>query len=196
MLADWPPWLQVYRGLLRGVQVVAVKVFNDGPQYTSDSSHERLQTLQVLKQQRETLIRQEIAVLKSCRDHNIVQFVGACIQVGLLTYCVVGCQASYTRKTVLIFRVDCITYICFQKITGTLLLCYRNTHAASAQASHDLALTGATALLLLSCSPCRLTRQFSDFSNLLRFWRNQAFQYNGLAASGTNGIYYTDKFWL
>ena len=92
--------------------MVAVKVFNDGPQYTSDSSHERLQTLQVLKQQRETLIRQEIAVLKSCRDHNIVQFVGACIQVGLLTYCVVGCQASYTRKTVLIFRVDCITYIC------------------------------------------------------------------------------------
>ncbi|DBB18025.1 hypothetical protein WJX82_008169 [Trebouxia sp. C0006] len=71
---------RVYRGLLRGVQVVAVKVFNDGPQYTSDSSQERLQTLQVLKQQRETLIRQEIAVLKSCRDHNIVQFVGACIQ--------------------------------------------------------------------------------------------------------------------
>ncbi|KAL0034790.1 hypothetical protein WJX77_007383 [Trebouxia sp. C0004] len=71
---------RVYRGLLRGVQVVAVKVFNDGPQYTSDSSQERLQTLQVLKQQRETLVRQEIAVLKSCRDHNIVQFVGACIQ--------------------------------------------------------------------------------------------------------------------
>lgn len=71
---------RVYRGLLRGVQVVAIKVFNDGPQYTSDSSHERLETLQVLKQQRETLIRQEIAVLKSCRDHNIVQFVGACIQ--------------------------------------------------------------------------------------------------------------------
>lgn len=71
---------RVYRGLLRGVQVVAVKVFNDGPQYTTDSSQERLQTLHVLKQQRETLIRQEIALLKSCRDHNIVQFVGACIQ--------------------------------------------------------------------------------------------------------------------
>ncbi len=70
MLADCLPWLQVYRGLLRGVQVVAVKVFNDGPQYTSDSSQERLQTLQVLKQQRETLIRQEIAVLKSCRPQH------------------------------------------------------------------------------------------------------------------------------
>lgn len=65
--------------------MVAIKVFNDGPQYTSDSSHERLETLLVLKQQRETLIRQEIAVLKSCRDHNIVQFVGACIQVAICT---------------------------------------------------------------------------------------------------------------
>lgn len=99
MLADWSPGLQVYRGLLRGVQVVAVKVFNDGPQYTSDSSQERLQTLQVLKQQRETLIRQEIAVLKSCRDHNIVQFVGACIQVGVLTHCFVDCQASPSSCT-------------------------------------------------------------------------------------------------
>ncbi|KAL3148045.1 protein kinase activity protein [Trebouxia sp. C0009 RCD-2024] len=70
----------VYRGLLRGVQVVAVKVFNDGPQYTSDSSQERMQTLHALKLQRQTLIKQEIAVLKSCRDRNIVQFVGACIQ--------------------------------------------------------------------------------------------------------------------
>ncbi len=103
MLADCLPWLQVYRGLLRGVQVVAVKVFNDGPQYTSDSSQERLQTLQVLKQQRETLIRQEIAVLKSCRDHNIVQFVGACIQVGLLTNCFVGSQASHIRKSAMNF---------------------------------------------------------------------------------------------
>ena len=73
--------MQVYRGLLRGVQVVAVKVFNDGSQYTSDSSEERLQTLHALKSQRQTLIKQEIAVLKSCRDRNIVQFVGACIQV-------------------------------------------------------------------------------------------------------------------
>lgn len=73
--------MQVYRGLLRGVQVVAVKVFNDGPQYTSDSSEERLQTLHALKSQRQTLIKQEIAVLKSCRDRNIVQFVGACIHV-------------------------------------------------------------------------------------------------------------------
>lgn len=61
--------------------MVAVKVFNDGPQYTSDSSEERLQTLHTLKEQREVLIRQEIAVLKSCRDRNIVQFVGACIRV-------------------------------------------------------------------------------------------------------------------
>lgn len=74
--------MQVYRGLLRGVQAVAVKVFNDGPQYTSDSSEERLQTLHSIKTQRQTLIKQEIAVLKSCRDRNIVQFVGACIQVG------------------------------------------------------------------------------------------------------------------
>lgn len=76
--------MQVYRGLLRGVQVVAVKVFNDGPQYTRDSSQERMQTLHALKLQRQTLIKQEIAVLKSCRDRNIVQFVGACIQVSLV----------------------------------------------------------------------------------------------------------------
>eukprot|EP00891_Asterochloris_glomerata_P008483 jgi/Astpho2/8483/Aster-05527 len=31
-------------------------------------------------QKRELLIKQEIAVLKACRDRNIVQFVGACIQ--------------------------------------------------------------------------------------------------------------------
>ena len=76
--------------------MVAVKVFNDGPQYTSDSSEERLQTLTELKQQRETLIRQEIAVLKSCRDRNIVQFVGACIQVSFnaLQYIEKLCQAS------------------------------------------------------------------------------------------------------
>lgn len=73
--------MQVYRGLLRGVQVVAVKVFNDGPQYTRDCSEERMQTLHALKLQRQVLIKQEIAVLKSCRDRNIVQFVGACIQV-------------------------------------------------------------------------------------------------------------------
>ena len=77
--------MQVYRGLLRGVQVVAVKVFNDGPQYGSDSSEERLQTLYSLKTQRELLIKQEIAVLKHCRDRNIVQFVGACIRVSLIS---------------------------------------------------------------------------------------------------------------
>ena len=92
--------------------MVAVKVFNDGPQYTSDSSQERLQTLQVLKQQRETLIRQEIAVLKSCRDHNIVQFVGACIQVGLLTYCFVRCRALHMQKNSVNFCTERMRYIC------------------------------------------------------------------------------------
>ena len=87
--------------------MVAVKVFNDGPQYTSDSSQERLQTLQVLKQQRETLIRQEIAVLKSCRDHNIVQFVGACIQVGPLTMLRRMPSIAYQAK----YHVDCVIII-------------------------------------------------------------------------------------
>lgn len=74
---------QVYRGLLRSVQVVAIKVFSDAPQYSEDSDEERLQTLSRLEKQRKVLIRQEIAVLKHCRDRNIVQFVGACIRVCL-----------------------------------------------------------------------------------------------------------------
>ena len=81
------PALQVYRGLLRSVQVVAIKVFNDGAQYGEDTDEERMLTLSALKQQREVLIRQEIAVLKHCRDRNIVQFVGACIRV-----CLYACQ--------------------------------------------------------------------------------------------------------
>lgn len=161
--------------------MVAVKVFNDGPQYTSDSSQERLQTLQVLKQQRKTLIRQEIAVLKSCRDHNIVQFVGACIQVGPLTMLRRMPSSAYQAK----YHVDCVIIIIiiviyivvitsgsisitiiviiiiiiivittklllslslllcniylFHRFPGTLLLGQKETHAASAQASHDLA---------------------------------------------------------
>lgn len=62
---------------------MAIKVFNDGPQYGVDSDEQRLQTLSALRKQREVLIRQEIAVLKHCRDRNIVQFVGACIRVSL-----------------------------------------------------------------------------------------------------------------
>ena len=93
----------MYRGLLRSVQVVAIKVFNDGPQYGADSDVERLQTLSVLKQQREVLIRQEIAVLKSCRDRNIVQFVGACIRV-----CIPAIAQGQSCQSLLHVPVTCL----------------------------------------------------------------------------------------
>jgi hypothetical protein len=69
----WPStWLesatfwavQVYKALLDGVQEVAVKVFHD--------VHTVVQEADILR---------EVAILKGCRDRNIVQFYGACRDV-------------------------------------------------------------------------------------------------------------------
>lgn len=67
---DGSPWLlgagaygRVYRALRDGVQPVAVKVL------TGMENSRR----------RDEFIR-EVTLLRSCRDHNIVQFIGACIQ--------------------------------------------------------------------------------------------------------------------
>ena len=70
--------LQVYRAVLRGVQVVAVKVFKpwDDKHGNSDA-----QSAAAAQARQEMLIKQEIAVLKTCHDRNIVQFLGACVTV-------------------------------------------------------------------------------------------------------------------
>jgi hypothetical protein len=52
---------QVYKALLDGVQEVAVKVFFD-----------------VHSAREEADILREVAILKGCRDRNVVQFYGAC----------------------------------------------------------------------------------------------------------------------
>ena len=62
--------LQVYKATLGGVQTVAVKVFTDqaSTEAASASKSEEFQ--------------REIAILKACRDKNIVTFIGASLQVG------------------------------------------------------------------------------------------------------------------
>lgn len=65
--------LQVYKALRNGVQIVAVKVFKEeatrGAITSLTSPHHAAQ------------FKQEISILKSCHDKNIVQFVGACLAV-------------------------------------------------------------------------------------------------------------------
>jgi hypothetical protein len=66
-------FLQVFKALRNGVQIVAVKVFREemtrGAITSLSSSYHAAQ------------FRQEISILKSCHDKNIVQFVGACLTV-------------------------------------------------------------------------------------------------------------------
>ncbi len=68
--------VQVYRALKSGVQVVAAKVFQDRDPNSSGSllSSSRASTARM------DVFKQEIAILKSCHDRNIVQFIGACLQ--------------------------------------------------------------------------------------------------------------------
>lgn len=54
----------MYKALLDGVQEVAIKVFHD--------VHSPVQEADILR---------EVAILKGCRDRNIVQFYGACHDV-------------------------------------------------------------------------------------------------------------------
>lgn len=64
--------LQVYKGVRGGVTTVAVKVMGE--------THAEQQQANRLMEQTE-LFEREIHLLKSCRDRNIVQFLGACMQV-------------------------------------------------------------------------------------------------------------------
>ena len=54
----------MYKALLDGVQEVAVKIFFD-----------------VHNAREEADILREVAILKGCRDRNVVQFYGACHEV-------------------------------------------------------------------------------------------------------------------
>ncbi|DBA87527.1 hypothetical protein WJX77_000324 [Trebouxia sp. C0004] len=67
---------KVYRALKSGVQVVAAKVFQDREPNSSGSllPSSRASTVRL------DVFKQEIAILKSCHDRNIVQFIGACLQ--------------------------------------------------------------------------------------------------------------------
>ena len=60
--------LQVYKAIRNGVQVVAVKIFTD--QVAGDNQARYNEAF-----------RREIFILRSCHDRNIVQFLGACLQV-------------------------------------------------------------------------------------------------------------------
>lgn len=64
---------QVFKAMRGGVQPVAVKVF------PSDATDMQMAEFQ-----------KEVVILKSCRDRNIVQFLGACVtdtQTCLVTEC-------------------------------------------------------------------------------------------------------------
>ena len=63
--------MQVYKATRGGVATVAIKVM------TGETGAR--QTNKILEQQE--LFQNEIHLLKSCRDKNIVQFLGACMEV-------------------------------------------------------------------------------------------------------------------
>ena len=62
---------QVYKAFRNGVQVVAVKIFTDQVPGENQARYAEA-------------FRREIFILRSCHDRNIVQFLGACLQVGSL----------------------------------------------------------------------------------------------------------------
>ena len=59
----------MYKATIGGVQTVAVKVFTDQVSTTAASAS------------RKEEFQREIAILKACRDKNIVTFIGASLQV-------------------------------------------------------------------------------------------------------------------
>lgn len=63
-----------------GVQVVAAKVFSEADSSVSGSSTGRSRSTIASHVVSSDIFKQEIAILKSCHDRNIVQFVGACLQ--------------------------------------------------------------------------------------------------------------------
>ena len=64
--------VQVYKATRGGVATVAVKVMGE-------TQAGQRQANKLMEQQE--LFQREIHLLKSCRDKNIVQFLGACMQV-------------------------------------------------------------------------------------------------------------------
>ena len=66
---------RVYKAVMNGVQTVAVKLFKQEMTRGAMSSF--------TSPQHAAQFRQEISILKSCHDRNIVQFIGACLQVRL-----------------------------------------------------------------------------------------------------------------
>ncbi|KAL3140780.1 protein kinase activity protein [Trebouxia sp. C0010 RCD-2024] len=71
---------KVYRALKSGVQVVAAKVFQERDPNSSSSSSSSSSYAASRAAARSDVFKQEIAILKSCHDRNIVQFIGACLQ--------------------------------------------------------------------------------------------------------------------
>lgn len=63
-----------------GVQVVAAKVFSESDSSITSSSTGRSRSSIASRVVSSDVFKQEIAILKSCHDRNIVQFVGACLQ--------------------------------------------------------------------------------------------------------------------
>ena len=70
---------QVYKAIKDGVTPVAVKVF---PSNATDVQQGEFQ--------------REVVILKSCRDRNIVQFLGACVEAGQ-TFLVTGAAEGSVR---------------------------------------------------------------------------------------------------
>ncbi|KAK9812676.1 hypothetical protein WJX72_001681 [[Myrmecia] bisecta] len=62
---------RVFKATRNGVQVVAIKIFQNVVVKSADH----------LLDQRQA-IKKEVSILKSCHDRNIVQFIGACMQEG------------------------------------------------------------------------------------------------------------------
>ena len=82
--------MQVYKAIKGGIAEVAVKVMG----HAGAGGGTARQAERLLQDQE--AFRREILLLKSCRDRHIVQFLGACLQVGtgalLCSLAHEGCQ--------------------------------------------------------------------------------------------------------
>ncbi len=99
--------VQVYKAVRNGVQTVAVKIFTD--QISADHQARYAEAF-----------RREIFILRSCHDRNIVQFLGACLQVQF--------PAGQLTPVVLDSGDDCLTVarpscLCLHQLLGGSLTC-------------------------------------------------------------------------
>ena len=87
--------MQVYKAIKGGIAEVAVKVMG----HAGTGGGTARQAERLLQDQE--AFRREILLLKSCRDRHIVQFLGACLQVGtgplLCSLAHEGCQCRACR---------------------------------------------------------------------------------------------------